>query len=123
MASDEKKAEYRRLQEVNLFKARGAELTASETDTFKCNKCGKSKTSYYQMQTRSADEPMTVRLLCVQVSIAFTHLDYSADLRYLYNLRKPLEILTWIYTLKIMRLRSIQRLLIVLLYYGNMLQY
>jgi DNA-directed RNA polymerase subunit M/transcription elongation factor TFIIS len=29
------------------------------TDTFKCRKCYSNKCSYYQMQTRSADEPMT----------------------------------------------------------------
>lgn len=32
----------------------------AETDAFKCGKCGQHKTRYYQMQTRSADEPMTV---------------------------------------------------------------
>lgn len=35
----------------------------AETDQFKCGKCGHRKTTYYQMQTRSADEPMTVSLL------------------------------------------------------------
>lgn len=31
---------------------------------FKCKKCGSEKTSYYQMQTRSADEPMTTFVQC-----------------------------------------------------------
>jgi DNA-directed RNA polymerase subunit M/transcription elongation factor TFIIS len=31
---------------------------------FKCGKCKSSKTSYYQMQTRSADEPMTSYITC-----------------------------------------------------------
>lgn len=31
---------------------------------FKCRKCGSKKTSYYQMQTRSADEPMTTYVTC-----------------------------------------------------------
>ena len=31
---------------------------------FKCNRCKKYKTTYYQMQTRSADEPMTVFVTC-----------------------------------------------------------
>jgi hypothetical protein len=35
-------------------------LPQAETDAFKCGKCGQNKTRYYQMQTRSADEPMTV---------------------------------------------------------------
>ena len=29
------------------------------TDAFRCGKCRQRKCSYYQMQTRSADEPMT----------------------------------------------------------------
>ena len=29
------------------------------TDEFKCWKCGNRKCTYYQMQTRAADEPMT----------------------------------------------------------------
>lgn len=31
---------------------------------FKCGKCKSAKTSYYQMQTRSADEPMTTYVTC-----------------------------------------------------------
>jgi len=31
---------------------------------FKCGKCKSTKTSYYQMQTRSADEPMTSYITC-----------------------------------------------------------
>lgn len=31
---------------------------------FKCRKCGGRKTEYYQMQTRSADEPMTTYVTC-----------------------------------------------------------
>jgi len=31
---------------------------------FRCNKCKKFKTSYYELQTRSADEPMTVFVTC-----------------------------------------------------------
>jgi DNA-directed RNA polymerase subunit M/transcription elongation factor TFIIS len=35
------------------------------TDTFKCNKCGSRETSYYEVQTRSADEPMTQFITCL----------------------------------------------------------
>jgi DNA-directed RNA polymerase subunit M/transcription elongation factor TFIIS len=35
----------------------------AETFAFKCGKCGQNRTRYYQMQTRSADEPMTVSIL------------------------------------------------------------
>lgn len=31
---------------------------------FKCNKCKNFKTTYYELQTRSADEPMTVFVTC-----------------------------------------------------------
>ena len=32
---------------------------------FKCGKCKSKKTTYYQMQTRSADEPMTTFVTCM----------------------------------------------------------
>jgi DNA-directed RNA polymerase subunit M/transcription elongation factor TFIIS len=35
------------------------------SDMFKCRRCGKSKTRYWEMQTRSADEPMTVFIRCL----------------------------------------------------------
>ena len=35
------------------------------TDSFTCRKCKSNECTYYQMQTRSADEPMTVFLQCV----------------------------------------------------------
>jgi len=33
---------------------------------FKCRRCGSEKTTYYQMQTRSADEPMTTFVQCCE---------------------------------------------------------
>lgn len=35
------------------------------TDQFKCRKCGGRSTSYYEVQTRSADEPMTQFINCL----------------------------------------------------------
>jgi transcription elongation factor S-II len=35
------------------------------SDAFKCGKCKKSKVTYYSMQTRSGDEPMTNFIRCV----------------------------------------------------------
>ena len=35
------------------------------TDQFKCRKCGSRSTSYYEVQTRSADEPMTQFITCL----------------------------------------------------------
>ena len=39
-------------------------ITAS-TDTFTCRKCRGNECTYYQMQTRSADEPMTTFVTCL----------------------------------------------------------
>lgn len=38
------------------------------TGILKCGKCKSMKTSYYQMQTRSADEPMTTYVNCLDCS-------------------------------------------------------
>ena len=35
------------------------------SDMFFCRKCRKRKCTYYQMQTRSADEPMTTFVQCL----------------------------------------------------------
>jgi transcription elongation factor S-II len=37
----------------------------SATDTFTCRKCHKNQCTYYQQQTRSADEPMTTFVQCI----------------------------------------------------------
>ena len=35
------------------------------TDRFLCKRCGKRQCTYYELQTRSADEPMTVFITCL----------------------------------------------------------
>ncbi|KAG0319631.1 RNA polymerase II elongation factor [Linnemannia gamsii] len=65
MASAEAKARDRELQLQNMFAAKGAEPQQAETDMFKCGKCKGRKCRYYQMQTRSADEPMTTFVTCI----------------------------------------------------------
>lgn len=67
MASDERKAENKRLEEEGIFAAMAAVNTKASTDMFRCSKCGKNETTYYQMQTRSADEPMTTFVVSDQV--------------------------------------------------------
>ena len=37
----------------------------ASTDTFTCRKCKSNKCSYYALQTRSADEPMTIYVTCL----------------------------------------------------------
>ena len=35
------------------------------TDQFKCRRCNKKECTYYELQTRSADEPMTIFITCL----------------------------------------------------------
>ena len=37
----------------------------ASTDNFTCSKCKSNKCTYYQLQTRSADEPMTTFVTCI----------------------------------------------------------
>ncbi len=37
----------------------------ASTDTFTCRKCKSKKCTYYQLQTRSSDEPMTIFINCI----------------------------------------------------------
>ena len=39
---------------------------AAATDTFTCRKCKGNQCTYYQLQIRSADEPMTTFISCIQ---------------------------------------------------------
>ena len=38
---------------------------AMATDRFRCSQCKKKMCSYYELQTRSADEPMTIFISCL----------------------------------------------------------
>ena len=40
------------------------ERTDQVTDMYKCGKCGERKCTFYQLQIRSADEPMTTFVTC-----------------------------------------------------------
>ena len=35
------------------------------TDLYKCNRCKKRKCTYFELQTRSADESMTIYITCL----------------------------------------------------------
>ena len=37
----------------------------ASTDNFNCRKCKSNQCTYYQLQTRSADEPMTTYVTCI----------------------------------------------------------
>ncbi|KAF8966756.1 transcription factor S-II, central domain-containing protein [Flammula alnicola] len=62
MASEERKAADKKIQEENFFKSLSAAEKQAETDAFQCSRCKQRKCVYRQQQTRSADEPMTVNL-------------------------------------------------------------
>lgn len=53
---DEKSKRDRTLYEINKEMA---------TDIYKCGRCKKRECSFYQLQTRSADEPMTTFVTCL----------------------------------------------------------
>ena len=57
-------------ENIIIKNARKMELLSREnnvqgTSMFKCGKCKKNNCTYYQMQTRSADEPMTTFVFCL----------------------------------------------------------
>lgn len=54
--------EDKKIRDDNKFKPK---IEAS-TDDFTCHKCKSKKCSYYQLQTRSADEPMTTFVSCLE---------------------------------------------------------
>eukprot|EP01083_Nonionella_stella_P050348 133930_1 len=42
-------------------------INAQRTDTVTCEKCGNTGAFYFQLQTRSADEPMTTMYKCASM--------------------------------------------------------
>jgi transcription elongation factor S-II len=51
-----------------LMSAKRAEDEKDFEGLFTCGKCKSKRTTYYQMQTRSADEPMTTFVTCLNCS-------------------------------------------------------
>ena len=45
---------------------------AAATDQFRCPRCSKRQCTFYEMQTRSADEPMTIFIQCVNCGKRWT---------------------------------------------------
>lgn len=63
MKSENLKVKEEKIMEDSLKDSQFAKAQA-ETDIFKCGRCKNRKTTYYQLQTRSADEPMTTFVTC-----------------------------------------------------------
>uniref|UniRef100_A0A3B0MUF1 Transcription elongation factor, putative n=1 Tax=Theileria annulata TaxID=5874 RepID=A0A3B0MUF1_THEAN len=71
MASDEKKLQRNEILEQSLeacqsdWEIKNIFLNNKTKGQFKCNKCNSKITTYYQLQTRSSDEPMTTFVTCL----------------------------------------------------------
>ncbi|GFZ15123.1 transcript elongation factor IIS [Actinidia rufa] len=65
MASNQRQLENEKIKKRALFECERAGAPKATTDQFRCSRCGKKETTYHQMQTRSADEPMTTFVTCV----------------------------------------------------------
>ncbi|DBA94141.1 TPA: transcription elongation factor TFIIS, variant 2 [Trebouxia sp. C0004] len=64
LASNERRKENKEIRQHALREANPAGIKKATTDAFQCGKCKQKKCVYYQMQTRSADEPMTTFVTC-----------------------------------------------------------
>lgn len=65
MAPESLKKEMEEMHKKNLFDAQEAQQEHAISDRFECLKCKGRKTTYFQMQTRSADEPLTTFVTCL----------------------------------------------------------
>jgi len=52
-------------REILRTKAAYEPQATAMTDRYTCGKCKKNRCSYYELQTRSADEPMTMFITCL----------------------------------------------------------
>lgn len=64
LANDEIKKERETFIKQGINDSQLAQVEGTKTDMLKCGKCGKKNCTYNQLQTRSADEPMTTFVLC-----------------------------------------------------------
>lgn len=64
MASDEMKKLREKFVKEAISDAQLATVQGTKTDLLKCGKCKKRNCTYNQLQTRSADEPMTTFVFC-----------------------------------------------------------
>jgi len=64
MANEDLKALRKKFTKEAIDDHQMAKSEGTKTDLLKCNKCRKRNVTYNQMQTRSADEPMTTFCFC-----------------------------------------------------------
>ncbi|XP_012987167.2 transcription elongation factor A protein 1 [Esox lucius] len=66
MASDELKLIRKNLTKEAIRDHQVSQTGGTQTDLFTCGKCKKKRCTYTQVQTRSADEPMTTFVFCME---------------------------------------------------------
>ncbi|XP_063281740.1 transcription elongation factor A protein 2 [Pelobates fuscus] len=64
MASNELKEMRKAMTKAAIQEHQMAKTGGTQTDLFSCGKCKKKNCTYTQVQTRSADEPMTTFVVC-----------------------------------------------------------
>ncbi|KAK3546319.1 hypothetical protein QTP70_025684 [Hemibagrus guttatus] len=64
MASDELKEMRKNMTKEAIRDHQMAKTGGTQTDLFTCGRCKKNRCTYTQVQTRSADEPMTTFVFC-----------------------------------------------------------
>eukprot|EP01063_Lacrimia_lanifica_P004230 TRINITY_DN1235_c2_g1_i1.p1 TRINITY_DN1235_c2_g1~~TRINITY_DN1235_c2_g1_i1.p1 ORF type:complete len:624 (+),score=288.69 TRINITY_DN1235_c2_g1_i1:69-1940(+) len=65
MADPEQRKERKETHEYMREAMRTDFMKPATTEQFKCGRCGHRKCTYFEMQTRSADEPMTTFVTCM----------------------------------------------------------
>ena len=65
LGSDERRNSNAKIREHATNEAVRGQKKEASTDALKCGKCKQRKCTYYKLQTRSADEPMTTFVTCV----------------------------------------------------------
>ena len=76
LASEEKRRDNAKIREHATNEAVRGQRKEASTDAFKCGKCKQRKCTYYQLQTRSADEPMTTFVTCVNCDNRWKNRDF-----------------------------------------------
>ncbi|GMR37553.1 hypothetical protein PMAYCL1PPCAC_07748, partial [Pristionchus mayeri] len=66
MASPEVKQMREQFAKESIMEHQMSVNKGTPSDMFKCGKCGKKNCTYTQLQTRSADEPMTTFVFCLE---------------------------------------------------------
>eukprot|EP00794_Sanderia_malayensis_P004777 gene4777-5404_t len=79
MASEEMKKERQEFTQQAIKDHQLATTGGTGTDQFKCSRCGKRNCTYNQVQTRSADEPMTTFVYCNECGKRWKNSIYLLD--------------------------------------------